>query len=127
MDWLSVVSLVAGGASIALAITAIAVSLITYDRTKGVLTEVDKKAAVIEEMVKGTQSKLVEAVIEIAAPAKETAQEKALAEALPELLKNPDGLKQLMEVANTANNMPGSQSGGSEAGSTRRERRSKGK
>lgn len=99
MDWLPIVSLTVGVVSIIVAVGAIIFSWSTYDRTKSVLAEVDKRAAVIEETVRGTQDKLVDTLTKIAAPPKETAEEKFLATLLPAIASNPDVLKQIMDAA----------------------------
>ena len=100
MDAATVVSLVVGIVSIALALVAIAVTFIIYDRTKDVLSDISKKAATIETTVSGTQTKLVDTVTEIAKPQKETQEEMLMRTLLPEMMKNPDLLERFIKLGN---------------------------
>lgn len=95
MDSVTVGSLVVSVGSTILAIVAIVVSLLMYDRTKGVLAEIRERAAVIEKTVSGTQEKLVDTVTAIARPPKMT-QEETLLNAV---LANPELLDRLVEVS----------------------------
>ena len=89
-------SLVVGIVSIVLAIVAIWLSTVSerrssnnYERTKDVLAEVDKKAAVIEGSVNETRKKLVDAVTSIVAPKEPTMEEKMMAAVFPAMLADP--------------------------------------
>ncbi len=77
---------------------AIVTSLLVYDRSKSVLSDIDKKAAVIEESVSGTQAKLVDTVTEIAKPQKDTVEDKLLESLLPMMVQDPALLTKLMEL-----------------------------
>ena len=75
MDWLpivSVVSLTVGGFSIAVAVASIWLSVVTHGNTKDVLARIAQSAAVVEEMVKGSQAKLIDTVADIASPPRVT-------------------------------------------------------
>lgn len=80
---MEILSLIVGIVSIVLALVAIwhstrseRLSIEYYDKTKEVLAEIDKKAAVIDNSVSSTQAKLVDTVIAIAKPKDVTADEK---------------------------------------------------
>ena len=98
MDWIAIVSLVVGLASIILAISAIVISLLVYDRTKNVLADISKQAAVIEGTVSETQGKLLDTVTAIAKPREETQQDKLLSAFLPAIMQNPRLLQQMIEL-----------------------------
>ena len=71
-----------------------------YDRTKDVLSEINKQAAVIEETVSRTQTKLVDTVAEIAKPQKETSEEILLKTLLPAMVQDPALMERMMEFGN---------------------------
>ena len=98
------VSLTAGIVSIVLALVAIwhsiraeRLSAEYYDRTKEVLAEIDKKAAVIDNSVRSTQAKLVDAVIAIANPKDETADERLQSTIYEVVQRRPDLLERILE------------------------------
>ena len=95
MDWISGVSLAVGVMAIVLAIVAIAITALIYDRTKDVLAEIGQKAAVIEKVVTGTQAKLVDTVAEIAKPQKETQEEILMKTLLPAMVEDPSLMERL--------------------------------
>ena len=78
MDWVAIVSLTVGCFSIILAVFAMVISTLNYERTKDVLAEISKQAAVIEGTVSETQGKLVDTVTAIAKPKEETQEDKLL-------------------------------------------------
>ena len=84
--------------SIALAAIAIWLSTLNYERTKDVLAEINKKAAVIEGTVNDTQGKLLDTVTAIAKPKEETQEDKLLGTLLPEMVKNPEILEIMMKA-----------------------------
>ncbi len=98
MEWLAIVSLTVGVISIILAGIAIWLSTLNYERTKDVLAEISKQAAVIEGTVSETQSKLLDTVTAIAKPKEETQEDKLLETLLPEMMKNPELLATLMKA-----------------------------
>ena len=89
MEWPQIVSLTVGIMSIALAAIAIWLSTLNYERTKDVLAEINKKAAVIEGTVNDTQGKLLDTVTAIAKPKEETQEDKLLGTLLPEMREKP--------------------------------------
>ncbi len=95
MDWVAVVSLTVGGFSILIAAIAIWLSTLNYERTKDVLAEISKQAAVIESTVSETQGKLVDTVTAIARPREETTEDKLLS-AYP---NNPAALRAIRAQA----------------------------
>ena len=104
-------SLVVGIVAIVLAIVAIWLSTVSerrssnnYERTKDVLAEVDKKAAVIEGSVNETQRKLVDAVTSIVAPKEPTMEEKMMAAVFPAMLADPESLQRLIELGQQQGN-----------------------
>ena len=103
-DWLAivaVVSLTVGVMSILVGVASIIFGARTYNATKDVLAEIDKRVGVIEEIVRGVQTKLVDTVTEIAKPQRATMEEQIMQMMLPAMLNNPDGMqqmKQLMEL-----------------------------
>ena len=100
MDGVAIVSLVVGTVSVALALVAIVITAIIYDRTKDVLSDISEKAAVIEETVSGTQAKLVDTVTEIAKPQKETQEEMLMKALLPEMVKDPALMERMIKLGN---------------------------
>ena len=98
MEALEVVSITVGVVSIILAAVAIVISILVYMRTKDVLSEVDKKASVIEKAVTETQNKLIDTVTEIAKPARETQEEMLMRTMLPAMMNNPDLLQRFMDA-----------------------------
>ena len=100
MDWLTVVSLTVGVVSIALAVVAIVVSLWLSNTTTRVLAEIDKRAAVIDEVVRGTQTKLVDTLTTIASPPRATQEEMLYGMLGPLLANNPHLMETLVELGN---------------------------
>ena len=98
MDWVAAVSLTVGGFSIILAAFAMVISTLNYERTKDVLAEISKQAAVIEGTVRETQSKLVDTVTSIAKPKEETQEDKLLGALLPSMVNNPQLLEQMIRL-----------------------------
>lgn len=102
------VSLVASIASIILAIVAIWMSTSaaresreSYEKTKGVLAEIDKKSAVIETTVSSNQQQLLETVTtilkETTVPEKVSMQDQAGMMMLQAMLENPEGMGEMMK------------------------------
>ena len=98
------VSLVVGIVSIVLAIVAIwhstrseRLSIDYYVKTKDVLAEIDKKAAVIDSTVSSTQAKLVDTVIAIAKPSVVSADEKLQSVVWDALGQKPELLGRIIE------------------------------
>ena len=102
MDWLPTVSLTVGIASIAVAIASIWLSVTTHSNTKDVLAAIDKRAAVIDETVKGTQQKLVETLTNIASPPKPSPEETLMTTLLPLVAANPELLERLSAMGQKA-------------------------
>ena len=98
MDWVAVVSLTVGCFSIILAALAMLISTLNYERTKDVLSEISKQAAVVERTVSETQGKLLDTVTAIAKPKEETQEDKLLGALLPSMMNNPQFLEQLMKI-----------------------------
>lgn len=98
MDWLAGVSLTVGVFSIILAAVAIVVSLRTQRSTEKVLAEIDKRAAVIDETVKGTQEKLVDTMTELVKPQRATVEEQLLQQFMAGVFTNPGGVEQLKQL-----------------------------
>ena len=98
MDWVAIVSLTVGCFSIILASVAMVISILNYERTKDVLGEISKQAAVIEGTVSETQGKLVDTVTAIAKPKEETKEDKLLGALLPSMVNNPEFLEQLIRM-----------------------------
>lgn len=99
------VSLVVGIVSIVLAVVAIwhstrseRLSIQYYDKTKDVLAEIDKRAAVIESSVSSTQTKLVDTVIAIASP-KDEADEKMNATLWEVVRQKPEIIERILDRA----------------------------
>ena len=69
-----------------------------YNRTKDLLAEIDKKAAVIESTMNSTQDKLLDTVTAIAHPKEATQEEKLMNYLLPSIIDNPALLDRLIEV-----------------------------
>ena len=107
MDWLAIVSLTVGTISILAAIAAITLSVLIHIKTQGVLADIKERAAVIEETVKGTQGKLLEAVTAIAVPPKASEQEMLMQMLGPILASNPELVERLMSAAATERAVPG--------------------
>lgn len=89
------VSLIVGIVSIVLAAQAMLLTFLAYRGTQGALSEIRKKAALIDRAVSGTQAKLVDTVTEIANPRKESQEEKVANAIL--LLSNATQDPQLLE------------------------------
>ena len=102
MDWLPIVSLTVGISSIVVAVASIWLSITTHSNTKDVLAEIDKRAAVIGETVKGTQEKLIDTVTALASPPKASEQEIMLKAFLPLMVSNPEVLERLAEMGKDA-------------------------
>ena len=98
MDWVAIVSLTVGCFSIILAVFAMVISTLNYERTKDVLAEISKQAAVIEGTMSETQGKLVDTVTAIAKPKEETQEDKLLGALLPSMVNNPQFLEQLIRI-----------------------------
>ena len=97
-------SLIVGIVSIVLALVAIwhstrseRLSVEYYVRTKDVLAEIDKKAAVIDNTVSSTQAKLVDTVIAIAKPRDVTEDEKIKAFVLEIVQQKPELLERILD------------------------------
>lgn len=102
MDAQFLISLVVGVVSVVLAIVAIWYSTQSerrsnenYNRTKDLLAEIDKKAAIIESTMSSTQDKLVDTVTAIARPKEQTQEEILMTSLLPSLLEKPELLERL--------------------------------
>ena len=109
MDVPFTVSLVVGAVSIVLAVMAIWLSIQSerrstenYDRTKDTLSEISKKAAVIEATVSNTQDKLVDTVTAIAKPKEET-QEDIILKAI---MQNPQMFQQMVKMTEQQGKKP---------------------
>ena len=74
------------------------ISTLNYERTKDVLAEISKQAAVIEGTVSETQGKLVDTVTAIAKPKEETQEDKLLGALLPSMVNNPEFFEQLIRM-----------------------------
>ena len=110
MDILTAISLIVGVVSVVLALVAIWHSVKSerrstenYDRTKDVLAQISEKAAVIEATVNNTQNKLVDTVTDMARPQRESQEEILLKTLLPEIVKNPQWIEQMMAAAQQQN------------------------
>ncbi len=106
MDAPTVVSIVVGAVSVAMAGMAIWISTQAekkstenYNATKDLLGEIGTKAAVIEKAVSETQGKLVDTVTAIAKPREETQDEMLQRTLLPKVLENPEMLQTLFNLA----------------------------
>ena len=102
MDAQFLISVAIGVVSVVLAVVAIWYSTQSerrsnenYNRTKDLLAEIDKKAAVIESTMSSTQGKLVDTVTAIARPREETQEEMLMSYLLPSILERPELLERL--------------------------------
>ena len=102
---ISLISLVVGVVSIVLGIVAIWSSTQSerrsrenYDRTNALLSDIGKKAAVIEGSVNSTQEKLVDTVTAIAKPKEETQDDKMKNMIMQAVMGNPKLLGQMMQM-----------------------------
>ena len=91
-----IASLVASIFSIALAGFAIWFTYHISQSTGKLLTEVDKKATVVEEVAKASQEKLLDTVTSIAAPQRPTQEEQLMAHAF----SSPEMIRMMLEIAN---------------------------
>ena len=102
MDWLPVVSLTVGVFAIVVAFLSIVLSVLIHNSAKDVLAKIDKRVSVTEEIVRGTQTKLVDTLTDIARPPKPTEQEMLLQIMLPAIINNPNLIGQLAELSQQA-------------------------
>ncbi len=105
MDAPTVVSIVVGAVSVVMAGVAIWISTqaekkstANYNATKDLLREIGTKAAVIEQAVSETQSKLVDTVTAIAKPREETQDEMLQRTLIPKIFENPELLQLLLKL-----------------------------
>ena len=110
MDIQFIVSLVVGVVSVVLATVAIWYSTQSerrsnenYNRTKELLAEIDKKAAVIESTMNNTQDKLVDTVTAIARPKEATQEELLMSYLLPSIMENPALLDRIIALGSQQN------------------------
>ncbi len=97
-DALPIVSLTVGIFSILLAIASIGLSWWINHATTRVLSDIDKSAAVIDQVVRGTQDKLVDTLSTIAAPPKASQEELLYGMLGPIMANNPALLERLIET-----------------------------
>lgn len=100
----SLISILTGVVSIAIAILAIWISLraeresrANYDRTKDVLAEINSKAAVVETVVKENQQELLRTVSSLLIPNAESADERMAMTLLEAMAKNPQGMGPMLQ------------------------------
>ena len=105
MDIPIVVSLVVGFVSLVIAAIAMALGLLAqresrsnYDRTKEVLAEIDKRAAVIEKTVTESERQLLETVRRLVIPEKPDIGEQVGIEMAKAMFDDPDKITNMMKT-----------------------------
>ena len=73
-------------------------SLANYNRTQDLLSEIGKRAAVIEGTVSRTQDKLVDTLTSVAIPRQESEDEILMKAMLPTVIQNPQILDRLIAM-----------------------------
>ncbi|MXY35736.1 MAG: hypothetical protein F4Y54_03015 [Dehalococcoidia bacterium] len=103
MDVPSTVSVIIGAVSVVVAVFAIAQGAITsrdsrrnFEKTRDVLAEIDKRAAITEKIVAENQRELLDTVKKLAIPEKPDIGEEIGAEFMRALLQDPNNATELM-------------------------------
>lgn len=114
MDTPSTVSVIIGAVSMAVALiamwqanTAARESRANFEKTRDVLAEIDKRAAVTEQIVAENQKELLDTVKRLAIPEQPDVSDQMGVALMTKLLENPEGLgdslEQIMRLAEFQN------------------------
>lgn len=104
MDVPSTVSVIIGVVSVVVAVFAMRQasgaareSRENFEKTRDLLAEIDKRAAVIEQVVAESQRELLDTVKKLAIPEKPDANEQLGLEIIKSMMQNPSGMREVFE------------------------------